>query len=349
MRLIEINLRKKSKQNSETCFHSTEPCYNNFLDPMRIVVIDGHTLNPGDLSWKDLDIYGDVTMYDRTPAEQITERCTSAEAILTNKVPISATTIDAAKDLKLICVTATGFNIVDLEAAARKNITVCNVPNYGTSSVAQHTFALILELANRVGVNSLSVRQGEWERSPDFCFSKGRITELQSKTIGIIGLGKIGTQVARLAAALEMRVIYYSQTKKENNLATYTELDDVFSQSDILSLHCPLTRHNNQFVNQNLLSRMKPSAWLINTSRGQLINEKDLADALNSDQLGAAAVDVLSVEPPPTTNPLLQAKNCIITPHTAWMSLEARKRIIGVTLQNIDCYLKDKPQNLVSK
>ena len=315
---------------------------------MRIVVIDGHTLNPGDLTWNELNTFGDVTLYGRTAPAQITERCKHAEIILTNKVPISAATIDAAKDLKLICVTATGFNIVDVAAAAKRNIPVCNVPNYGTSSVAQHTFALILELANRVGVNSASVGQGEWERSPDFCFSKGRITELQRKTIGIIGLGKIGTQVARLAAAFEMRVIYYSQTKKENNLAMYVDLDDVFSQSDILSLHCPLTQDNSQFVNRILLSKMKPSAWLINTSRGQLINEKDLADALNADQLAAAALDVLSVEPPPATNPLLRAKNCIITPHTAWMSLEARGRILGVTLQNIDCYLKGQLQNLVT-
>ena len=315
---------------------------------MRIVVIDGHTLNPGDLSWKELHTYGDVVMFDRTPAEQITERCKNAEIILTNKVPISAITIAAANDLKLICVTATGFNIVDVDAASKRNILVCNVPAYGTSSVAQHTFALILELANRVGVNSSSVREGEWERSPDFCFSKGRITELQGKTMGIIGMGKIGTQVATLAAAFEMRVIYNSQTKKENNLATYAKLEEVFAQSDILSLHCPLTRNNNQFVNQNLLSKMKPSAWIINTSRGQLINEKDLADALDADQLGAAAFDVLSVEPPPTTNPLLRAKNCVVTPHTAWMSLEARKRILGVSVQNIDCYLKGEPQNLVS-
>jgi glycerate dehydrogenase len=315
---------------------------------MRIIVIDGHTLNPGDLNWSELNSFGEVTLYDRTATAQITERCKHAEIILTNKVPVSAATIDAAKDLKLICVTATGFNIVDIEAAAKRNIPVCNVPSYGTSSVAQHTFALILELANRVGVNSSSVGQGEWEHSPDFCFSKGRITELQRKTIGIVGLGKIGTQVARLAAAFEMRVIYYSQTKKENNLAMYADLDDVFSQSDIVSLHCPLTRDNNQFVNRKLLSKMKPSAWLINTSRGQLINEKDLADALNADHLAAAAVDVLSVEPPTTTNPLLRAKNCIITPHTAWMSLEARGRILGVTLQNIACYLKGQPQNLVT-
>ena len=314
---------------------------------MQIIVIDGHTLNPGDLDWNGLRAFGDVTMYESTLAEQITERCKHAEIILTNKVPVSAATIEAAKNLKLICVTATGFNIVDVDAASKRNIPVCNVPDYGTSSVAQHTFALILELANRIGTNSSAVREGDWERSGDFCFSKGRITELQGKTIGIVGLGKIGAQVARLAAAFEMRVIYYSQTKKANDIATYAELEEVFSQSDVVSLHCPLTRNNNQFVNQNLLSKMRPSAWIINTSRGQLINENDLADALNTDRIAAAALDVLSVEPPPSTNPLLRAKNCVITPHTAWMSLEARKRILSVTLQNIGCYLEGKPQNVV--
>jgi|SRR5688572_26541672 len=315
---------------------------------MRIVVIDGHTLNPGDLNWNALKSFGEIINYDRTLLEHITERCRSAEIILTNKVPLSAATIEAAKDLKLICVTATGYNIVDIEAASRRRIPVCNVPNYGTSSVAQHTFALILELANRAGLNSAAVLQGEWEKSPDFCFSKGRITELQGKTLGIIGFGKIGIQVAKLATAFDMRVMYYSQTKKETNLATYANMEDVFSQCDILSLHCPLTRSNNQFVNRSLLSKMKETAWIINTSRGQLIHEGDLANALNSDQLEAAAVDVLSVEPPSVTNPLLRAKNCLITPHTAWMSLEARRRILGVTVQNIDCYLKGKPQNLVA-
>lgn len=314
---------------------------------MRIVVIDGHTLNPGDLSWNELHSFGEVVLYERTAAEEITERCKRAEIILTNKVPIAAATISAARDLKLICVTATGFNIVDVEAAATRKIPVCNVPNYGTSSVAQHTFALILEIANRVGVNSSAVQNGDWTRSPDFCFSKARITELQGKTLGIIGLGKIGMQVARLAAAFDMRVIYYSQTKKDNDLASYASLEQVFSESDVLSLHCPLTRSNNQFVNRSLLSKMKPTAWIINTSRGQLINETDLANALNAEQLGAAALDVLSVEPPPATNPLLRAKNCTISPHTAWMSLEARKRILAMTIQNIECYLKGTPQNLV--
>jgi glycerate dehydrogenase len=315
---------------------------------MNIVVIDGHTLNPGDLSWNELNSIGKVAMYDRTPADQITERCKDAHIILTNKVPVSEATINAAKDLKLICVTATGYNIVDIEAASRRNIPVCNVPNYGTSSVAQHTFALILELANRVGLNSSAVKDGDWERCPDFSFSKTRITELNGKTLGIVGLGKIGMQVARLAAAFDMRVMYNSQTKKTTDLALFASIEDVFSQSDIVSLHCPLTRSNNQFVNNGLLTRMKSTAWIVNTSRGQLINESDLADALNTQQIAAAALDVLSVEPPPSTNPLLRAKNCIITPHNAWMSLEARRRILTVTLQNVDCFLKGKPQNVVS-
>lgn len=315
---------------------------------MKIVVIDGYTLNPGDLSWDELNSFGDVTLYDRTLSDLIAERCKMADIVLTNKVPISAATIDAAKSLKLICVTATGFNIVDVDAAAKKNIPVCNVPSYGTSSVAQHTLALILELANCVGANSSAVDGGDWVRSPDFCFSKGRITELQGKTLGIVGLGKIGHQVARLASALDMHVIYNSLTKKENAPADFVDLEELFSQSDIISLHCPLTKANNQFVNGSLLSKMKTSAWLINTSRGQLVNEQDLADALNKGQLGAAALDVLSSEPPPVTNPLLRARNCIITPHTAWMSLEARTRILRVTIQNIEAYFKGKPQNLVS-
>lgn len=315
---------------------------------MRIVVIDGYTLNPGDLSWNGLSAFGEVTMYDRTAAELITERCKEAEIILTNKVPITAATIDAAKGLQLICVTATGYNIVDVEAASKKGIKVCNVPNYGTSSVAQHTFALILELANRAGSNSSAVSEGKWERSPDFCFSTGRITELQGKTLGIVGLGKIGTQVANLGNAFEMQVIYNSRTRKDNTRATYADMEDLFSKSDVVSLHCPLTKTNDQFVDRDLLRKMKPTAWIVNTSRGQLINEKDLADALNSEQLAGAALDVLSSEPPASTNPLLQARNCIITPHTAWMSLEARNRILTVTLQNVDAYLKGKPQNLVS-
>jgi glycerate dehydrogenase len=315
---------------------------------MRIVIIDGYTLNPGDLSWEPLKEFGDVVLYDRTREDLITELCRDAEIILTNKAPLSARTIEAASGLKLICVTATGFNIVDVEFAARRSIPVCNVPNYGTSSVAQHTFALILEMTNLVGLNGASVQGGAWQRSPDFCFSKGRITELQGKTLGLIGFGKIGQQVARLAAAFDMRVIYNSNTRKESQEANYVDLDTVLTESDIVSLHCPLTKSNRHFIDNNLLSRMKPTARIVNTSRGQLIQEQDLADALNSGRLAGAALDVLSIEPPRPDNPLLTAKNCLITPHTAWMSLEARTRILQATVQNIESYVAGKPINVVS-
>lgn len=315
---------------------------------MKIVIIDGYTLNPGDLSWHGVEEFGDVTIYDRTPDALILDRCMDADIILTNKVPLSEKIINNVPALKLICVTATGYNIVDIEAARKRNITVCNVPSYGTCSVAQHTFALLLELTNHVGINSSSVRDGEWQRSKDFCYTKASLTELSGKTFGVIGLGKIGEQVATIAKAFEMNVIYNSRTKKDTVQARYVDLETLFSSSDVISLHCPLMPDNNQFINRDLLTHIKPTAWIINTSRGQLINEKDLADALNTGQLAGAALDVLSTEPPPTDNPLLKAKNCVITPHTAWMSREARARMLMITKQNIEGFVNRKPVNVVS-
>ena len=314
---------------------------------MLITITDGYTLNPGDLSWESIAKYGDIALYDRSAEVSLAERCKDAAIILTNKTPISADIIGQAKNLKLICVTATGYNIVDVEAARKRNVTVCNVPNYGTSSVSQHTFALILELANRVGANGASVLNGDWVRSPDFCYSKGNITELSGKTLGIIGFGKIGQQVARLANAFEMKVVYYSRSKKDVDHVQYVELENLFSRSDIITLHCPLTKENLKFINKEVLQLIKNSAWLINTSRGQLINEPDLAEALNSGKIAAAALDVLSVEPPDESNPLLRAKNCLITPHTAWMSIEARTRILETTERNIKQFLEGTPQNVV--
>jgi glycerate dehydrogenase len=305
-------------------------------------------LNPGDLSWDGIRHFGEVTLHERTPYPQITERCREAEVILTNKIPISAETINSNPFLKLICVTATGYNIVDIEAARKRKVVVCNVPNYGTASVAQHTFALLLELSNRVGINGASVKNGEWQKSLDFCFTKDKIVELNGKTLGIVGLGRIGSQVASIATAFGMNVIYYNRTPKATTATKYVGLEELFSTSDVISLHCPLTKENTQFINSNLLRIVKPTAWLINTSRGQLINETDLANALNTDQLAGAALDVLSVEPPPATNPLLTAKNCLITPHTAWMSREARERILSMTEKNIAGFLKGAPINVVS-
>ncbi len=314
---------------------------------MKIVIVDGYTLNPGDLSWDGIEEFGRVTLYDRTPDALVQDRCRDADIILTNKVPISADTIKAAANLKLICVTATGFNIVDIEAASKRHIPVCNIPGYGTASVAQHTFALLLELTNHVGLNSASVKEGMWEKSPDFCYTKASLTELNEKTFGIVGFGKIGERVAIIAKAFGMNVIYHSTTIKDTTLAQYVDLQTLFSTSDVISLHCPLTKDNDQFVNHELLTRAKKSALFINTSRGQLINEKDLAQKLNTSQLAGAALDVLSTEPPEHSNPLLHAKNCLITPHNAWMSLEARTRMLAITKKNIEGFLTSKPVNTV--
>ena len=315
---------------------------------MNIVIVDGYTLNPGDLNWHGIEAFGDVTLYERTAPALTTDRCRDAAIILTNKVPISRDTIVAATGLRLICVTATGFNIVDVEAARERNVTVCNVPDYGTASVAQHTFALILELTNHVGLNAESVKQGKWEKSEDFCYTQAGLTELQGKTLGIVGFGKIGQHVAKIALAFGMRVIYYNKTKKETTSAEYVDLESLFSSSDVISLHCPLTNENAQFVNRRLLAHVKPGAFIINTARGQLINETDLADALASNKLGGAALDVLSVEPPRPGNPMLRAPHCIITPHNAWMSLEARTRMLEITKKNIEGFLQGRPTNVVA-
>lgn len=314
---------------------------------MRVVITDGYTLNPGDLSWKAVEEFGQVDFYDRSSETETKLRCRDAVVILTNKTPLTADIIKNATSLRLIAVTATGYNIVDIEAARQQNITVCNVPDYGTASVAQHTFALLLELANQTGPNARSVRAGDWVKSPDFCYSRGNLVELAGKTMGIIGFGKIGEQVARIAISFGMHVLYNSRSQKTTPWGEFTGVEKLFAESDVVSLHCPLTKDNNQFIDKNLIRLMKPSAWLINTARGQLINEADLADSLNSRSIAGAALDVLSKEPPLPTNPLLTADNCIITPHTAWMSAEARKRILDTTVRNIECFIKGSPINVV--
>jgi glycerate dehydrogenase len=315
---------------------------------MKIVIADGYTLNPGDLDWDVIGSFGELTYHDRTPALEMPDRCREADVIITNKAPVTAELIAGASNLKLILVTATGYNIVDIEAARKHNITVCNVPDYGTASVAQHTFALILELANQVGANSRAVALGEWVTSPDFAFSKGPLTELQGKTLGIVGLGRIGSQVARLAEAFDMNILYHSRQPKPGAPGIYTALPDLMRESDVVTLHCPLTRDNTKFINYALLKTMKRSAWLINTSRGGLIEEQDLANALREGLLAYAAVDVLSVEPPPASNPLLTAPHCFITPHNAWLSLEARTRILRVTESNLAAFIENKPVNTVN-
>lgn len=312
-----------------------------------IVVTDGYTLNPGDLTWQKFDSLGKVIVYDRTPASLLHERCRHATVIVTNKTPVDSHLIQVAKDLKLIAVTATGFNVIDTGAARKANIPVCNVPGYGTDSVAQHTFALILELTNHVGENAVSVNKGEWSSSIDWCYAKKPIVELRGKTLGIVGFGKIGQQTARIAQAFGMNVIYHSNTPRPG-FATNVPLDEVFSKSDVVSLHVPLKSENIRFVNHRLLSLMKSSAYLINTSRGQLINEQDLADALRERKIAGAALDVLSEEPPVAGNPLINLPNCIITPHNAWLSVEARNRILDTTYENIKAALNGNPQNVVN-
>lgn len=315
---------------------------------IKIIVTDGYTLNPGDLSWKPIELLGELKVYDRTKPDEIIDRCCDANIVLTNKVPFNETTLSKLPALKMIGVLATGYNVIDVPAAAKKGIVVCNVPAYGTASVAQHTIALLLELTNQVGKHAASVAAGEWVKAPDWCYQKAPITELAGKTMGIVGWGNIGQQTARIAQAFDMRVLYYNPSKKEKAFAEWLPLPDLFAQSDFVSLHCPLKPDNTGFVNNDLLQVMKQSAYIINTSRGPLINEQHLADALNNGQVAGAALDVLSTEPPSPENPLLTAKNCMITPHNAWISKEARQRVMDITAANIKAFLQHSPIHVVA-
>lgn len=313
---------------------------------MEIVITDGYTLNPGDLDWTILKQFGNLSIYDRTDPVALIERCYHADIILTNKTVITKELIDAASRLKLIAVTATGYNNIDMAAAKAKGISVCNVPAYGTFSVAQHAFALLLELINHVGLNAASTAKGEWSMAKDWCYTIKPIVELKDKVIGIVGLGKIGKQMALIAHAFGMKVIYFGGREKLDN-AIQVDLHQLFIQADVISLHCPLTKDNAGFVNRELLELMKPTAIIINTARGALINEKDLAQALQQGRIAAAGLDVLSAEPPPKNHPLIGLENCIVTPHNAWISFEARQRIMNITFANLQSFLNGKPQNVV--
>lgn len=318
---------------------------------MRIVALDGYTLNPGDNPWTAVEAQGEFATYDRTPVESIVERAKEAQIVVTNKAPLSRSTIEQLPNLKFIAVTATGFNIVDTSAARDRGIPVSNVPIYGTDSVAQFTFGLILELAHQIGLHDRQVRAGAWQASGDFCFWQTPLMELAGRTLGIVGLGRIGRRVAQLADAFGMRVIATSRTQREP-LAfddfEFVSTEGLFEKADIVTLHCPQTPENTGFVNASLLERMKSDAYLVNTARGALINESDLADALNAGRIAGAAVDVASAEPITDDNPLLTAKNCIITPHIAWAALEARQRLMATTAQNIAAFIKGEPQNVVN-
>ena len=307
---------------------------------MQIVVPDGHMLNPGDNPWDAVAALGDFTLYDLTAEDKIIERMIGADIAVTNKVPFSKEILEKLPNLKFIAVTATGYNIVDLSAAKTRGIPVSNVPEYGTNSVAQVTFALILELTNSVGHHSSAVHSGRWSGQPHVSFWEKPQIELVGKKIGIIGYGRIGKRVADIAAALKMKVLTAGRDP--------VRVREVISQSDIVTLHCPLTEENTGMVNREFLTHMKSSAFFINTARGGLVVEQDLADALNGGKIAGAAVDVVSIEPIRQDNPLLKAKNCIITPHIAWASLEARKRLMQATAENIRAFFAGTPTNVVN-
>ncbi|MEO8961680.1 MAG: D-2-hydroxyacid dehydrogenase [Ginsengibacter sp.] len=316
---------------------------------MKIVVLDAHAMNPGDLSWDNLKKLGETDIHDRSSVEETPSRIADAEVVLTNKSLLTKEIIDQAPMLRYIGVMATGYNVVDTNAARQKNIVVTNVPAYSTMSVAQLTFAIILEFSVHTVMYAESVRKGDWVLSKDFSYQLVPIMELQHKIIGIVGLGQIGQAVAKIALAFGMKVIASHKHPERDKMEGVTFVDEAtcFHDADFVSLHCPLKEDNNQFVNQELLNLMKPSAFLINTSRGALVNEEDLADALNNDRIAGAGLDVLSSEPPAEDNPLLKAKNCLVTPHIGWATFEARSRLMDVVVNNVKAFMDENPVNKV--
>ena len=319
---------------------------------MNIVVLDGYTLNPGDQSWSELETLGDCTVYDRTSLEQLPERVREAEAVLTNKVALDAEAMAQASRLRYIGVLATGFNIVDVEAARRRGLAVTNVPGYSTDSVAQLTFALLLELTHHVGHHAETVRAGRWSAGPDFSYQDFPVIELRGLTLGIIGFGQIGQAVARLARCFGLRVVAHRRPRHLADDGEWADIEFVnlgtlFGRSDIVSLHCPLTPETTGLIGQDSLRRMKPSAFLLNTSRGPLVDEAALAEALNAGRIAGAGLDVLSREPPPPDNPLLRARNCLITPHIAWASGAARTRLMTAAAGNLHAFQMGQRLNRV--
>ena len=321
---------------------------------MKIVVLDGYTENPGDLSWSGLEALGEVTVYDRTSYVDdpiIAERIGDAEIVVLNKTPISKATIDACPNMKMIAVLATGYNVVDYDYAKEKGIPVCNVPTYGTASVGQYAIALLLEVCHHIGHHSKTVFEGKWANHIDWCYWDYPLIELDGKTAGIIGFGRIGQTTGRIAKALGMNVIAYDLYPNESGkaIAEYVDLETVLAKSDVLFLHCNLTPENTGLINKENIAKMKDGAILINNSRGQLIDEQDVTDALNSGKLAAAGLDVVYSEPIKADNPLLGAKNCIITPHMSWGAKEARQRIMNITVDNVKAYIDGAPVNVVNK
>ncbi len=312
---------------------------------MKICILDGYSLNPGDLDWSPVERLGDVTLFDRTPADKIVERAADADIVLTNKVPFSADTLRQLPRLRFICVLATGYNIIDTEAAARQGVVVANIPAYSTMSVAQMAFAHILNITNHVASYAREVADGKWTNCPDFCFWDSALTELAGKTMGIVGLGNTGMATARIAVAMGMKVVAMT-SKSADTLPegiTPAPLDDVLASADVVSLHCPLTPSTRHLINAASIAKMKPSAILINTGRGPLVDEQAVADALNGGRLAAFGADVLSQEPPRGDNPLLSARNCFLTPHIAWATLEARTRLMSTATENVRQFIAGEP------
>lgn len=318
---------------------------------MKLVILDGYALNPGDLSYEPLRQFGELTVYDRTDTEaEAIARIGDSEIVLVNKVPITESLLAACPGIRLICVQATGYNVVDCAACARRGIPVTNVPSYGTAAVAQFTIALMLEICHRIGYHDELVHQGKWENCGSFCFWDTPQMELAGKTLGIVGFGRIGQAVAKAAKGFDMRILAYNRTRRPEGetLAQYVDLDTLLAESDFVTLHCPLTPATEKLINADALARMKDGAVLINTSRGGLVDENAVRAALESGHLRAAAVDVVTEEPITADNPLLGAPNCLITPHMAWAPVESRQRLLNCVIENIRCFLEGKPQNVVN-
>ena len=318
---------------------------------MKIVILDGHAVNPGDLNWDFLHKYGEVTVYERTPVEEVAKRIGDADIVLTNKSPINEEILKVCPNIKLVCVLATGYNVVDCEATKKRGIPVCNVPDYGTAAVAQFTFAMLLDLCHKVAYHAQTVRDGKWCACPDFCYWDTPQMELAGKTMGIIGYGSIGQAVGEVAQALGMKLLVHSRHTRpelESETCTYTDMEMLLSQSDVVSLHCPQTEQTTGMINKDTIAMMKDGAILLNTSRGGLVVEQDLADALRSGKLRGAAVDVVSREPIDPNNPLLTAPNLLMTPHIAWAPLEARQRLLTIAEENLQAYANGQPINVVN-
>ena len=316
----------------------------------KIVVLDGYTLNPGDLSWEGLKNLGDLTAYDRTPPEEVVARIGDAEIVFTNKTLLTAEVLDACPDIRFIGVLATGYNVVDTAAARARNIPVTNVPTYGTDAVGQYAIALLLEICHHVAHHADAVRSGRWTRSQDFCFWDYPLIELSGKTMGIIGFGRIGQSTGRIAKALGMRVIAVDKNPNSSGaeIAEYVSLDELLAEADVISLHCVLTPETQGIIRKETIEKMKPGVILLNNSRGPLIVEQDLADALQSGKVYAAGLDVVSIEPIRADNPLLNAPNCLITPHISWAPKESRKRLMDIAVNNLAAFLKGEPVNVVN-